>query len=106
MFTCYQSPDNSDRRELEQEIISKMLKREANYRETGSGALTLSEIAEGGRDCRFDIVDEWDYAAGSLILEEAGGKFEVMRPGTVIGTNGPLHEEFRKVVSDTLRNGL
>jgi myo-inositol-1(or 4)-monophosphatase len=105
-FTCFQSPDNDERRAIEREVVSELTSRDMNYRECGSGALTLPEIAEGGLDARFDFVDEWDYAAASLILEEAGGSFEKIgeRFGkdTVIATNGKIHGKFKTVIQEVL----
>lgn len=105
-FTCFQSPDNDKRREIEQHLVAKLTSRDMNYRECASGALMLPEIAEGGLDARFDIVDEWDYAAASLILEEAGGEFEklgrLFGKDVVISTNSTIHQKFKSEVEDTL----
>lgn len=46
----------------------------ATYIQPGSAALELVEIARGTIAFRIDTLDVWDYAAGHLILEEAGGK--------------------------------
>jgi myo-inositol-1(or 4)-monophosphatase len=107
-LTCFQSPDNDERRSIEQELVEKCIEKGMNYRECASGALMLPEIAEGGLDARLDFVNEWDYAAARVILEEAGGKFEKIgeRFGkdTVISTNGKIHGEFRELVRETLSN--
>lgn len=107
-FSCFQSPDNDERRKIEQELIERLISKDMNYRECGSGATLLPEMAEGGIDARFDFVNEWDYAASSLVLEEAGGKFEKIgtRFGkdTVVSTNGKLHSKFKKEVKEVLSN--
>lgn len=102
--TCFLHHSNRGRRKIERDIIDVLLERGANYRETGSAALTISEIAEGVRDCRFDIIDEWDYAAASLILERAGGKFEQLPEDSIIATNDSLHYVFREIVNEVLKN--
>lgn len=102
--TCFLSESNEGRRRIEQDIIDELLEKEANYRETGSGALTISEIAEGVRDCRFDIVSEWDYAAASLILERAGGEVEEFPEDSIIATNNKLNKPFRKVVNSVIES--
>ncbi len=55
--------------------MSEMRKHiDASYVQPGSAALELVEIARGNIDFRIDTIDIWDYAAGHLIVEEAGGK--------------------------------
>lgn len=45
-----------------------------DLRRSGSAALDLCAIAEGAVDIFFEYrLSPWDYAAGSLIIEEAGG---------------------------------
>lgn len=46
----------------------------ATYVQPGSSALELVEIARGNIDFRIDTIDIWDFAAGHLIVEEAGSK--------------------------------
>ena len=46
----------------------------ATYVQPGSAALELVEIARGNIDFRIDTIDIWDFAAGHLIVEEAGGE--------------------------------
>jgi myo-inositol-1(or 4)-monophosphatase len=69
-------------------------------RRLGSAALDLCYVAAG----RFDGFWEqrlhpWDMAAGALLVTEAGGTVSTMagapfdsREGSVVATNGPLHE--------------
>lgn len=70
-------------------------------RRLGSAALDLCYLAAG----RFDGFWEqrlrpWDTAAAALIVEEAGGRVTSFsgapfqsREGTVVASNGPLHDE-------------
>ncbi len=45
-----------------------------DLRRGGSAALDLCEIAAGNADCYFECrLSPWDYAAGGLIVREAGG---------------------------------
>lgn len=104
MCTCFLHHSNEGRRDIERDIVDELLEKGANYRETGSAALTISEIAEGVRDCRFDIIKEWDYAAASLILERAGGKIEQFPEDSLIATNDNLNRPFGKVVENVLKN--
>jgi len=71
-------------------------------RRTGSAALDLCWIACGRADAYFEYeLSPWDYAAGMLIVQEAGGvctdrQGEPLGLGStgVIATNGPLHQTF------------
>ena len=48
----------------------------ADLRRTGSAALDLAYLAAGRTDVFFELtLKPWDYAAGSLIVQEAGGVF-------------------------------
>lgn len=48
----------------------------ADIRRTGSAALDLAYLAAGRTDIFFELtLKPWDYAAGSLIVQEAGGVF-------------------------------
>ena len=78
-----------------------------DVRRGGSAALSLAHIAAGRLDVMYErILQPWDYAAGSLILEEAGGKLTDLegRPlvccvkTSVLATNGAVHEEALKII--------
>jgi myo-inositol-1(or 4)-monophosphatase len=68
-------------------------------RSTGSAALSLSYIAAGWADMYFQYtLMPWDVAAGSLLIEEAGGRVTGLdgRPYALeqldwLASNGPLH---------------
>ena len=73
---------------------------------TGSVAFKLAELSRGAGDSTFTLTpkNEWDICAGSLLVEEAGGKVtglqgeplvfnqpSPLRPG-MIASNGVLHD--------------
>lgn len=68
-------------------------------RRLGSAALDLCNIACGRADGFWELyLHEWDFAAGKLIIEEAGGKTSnmageglKMRPGYVVASNSLIH---------------
>ena len=50
-------------------------------------------VAEGRVDVAVELsLDEWDWKAPKLIVEEAGGRFTV-DPGLYVASNGLLHDE-------------
>lgn len=78
-----------------------------DFRRTGSAAMELAYIACGRQGGYFEIIlQPWDFAAGIIILEEAGGRitdFEGKRvhpakAGSVVATNGKFHEELLGLV--------
>ncbi len=57
-------------------IASGFLHECADLRRSGSAAMDLAYLACGRHDVFFEMrLKPWDYAAGSLIVQEAGGKF-------------------------------
>ena len=50
----------------------------ADIRRSGSAAIDLASLACGRTDIFFELrLKPWDYAAGSLIVQEAGGEFRM-----------------------------
>jgi myo-inositol-1(or 4)-monophosphatase len=75
-------------------------------RRLGSAALDLCYTACGRFDAYWELkLSPWDQAAGSLILEEAGGritdfkgcKFDIYGD-EVLGTNGLIHNQMMEVL--------
>lgn len=75
-------------------------------RRTGSAALDLCWLACGRTDAYFEYeLSPWDYAAGMLIVQEAGGVCTDrlgeplgLESTGVIASNGPLHRAFLPMV--------
>lgn len=54
--------------------IRQLFEKSLDIRRSGSAALDLAYVASGRQDAYFEYsLKPWDYAAGCLILEEAGG---------------------------------
>ena len=55
-------------------LARQVFERCLDLRRTASACLDLCYVAAGRMDCYFEcMLSPWDYAAGSLILQEAGG---------------------------------
>lgn len=55
-----------------------------DIRRSGSSAIDLCSIAAGRAELFFELrLSPWDYAAGSLIVTEAGGKVERVEGGSI-----------------------
>jgi myo-inositol-1(or 4)-monophosphatase len=69
--------------------FSKLLQRALAIRRAGSAALDLAYVACGRFDGFWELdLHPWDTAAGSVIVEEAGGKVT-----TFCGANYTCHEK-------------
>jgi len=75
-------------------------------RRFGSAALDLCYVACGRADGFWEfMLNPWDFAAGSLILREAGGtvtdkqgRRRGLEPGYVVASNGLIHAQMLGVV--------
>jgi len=81
---------------------------------TGSVAYKLAELSTGSGDATFTLTpkNEWDICAGSLLVEEAGGRVtgldgsplvfnqpSPLRPG-MIASNGLLHDGLLALIAE------
>ncbi|MDR4503917.1 MAG: inositol monophosphatase [Candidatus Scalindua sp.] len=75
-------------------------------RRTGSAALDLCYTACGRFDGYWELkLNPWDYAAGSLIVMEAGGKITDIQGKTydimmknIVASNGKIHKNMLKIL--------
>jgi myo-inositol-1(or 4)-monophosphatase len=75
-------------------------------RRLGSAALDLCNVASGRADGYWEFkLNPWDFAAGKLIVEEAGGKVTDnsgekvgIAPSYIVASNGLLHETLLDVL--------
>lgn len=83
--------------------LVNLLPRVRDIRRQGSAALDLCQLAVGQIDAYVEVgVNPWDYAAGVLIAEAAGARWEVL-PGVrdrslVICAPAASYEEFKAAV--------
>ena len=69
------SPYNQELAERSFRLAYEYFTQAMDVRRTGSAALDLCSIASGRAELYFELIlQPWDYAAGSLIVEEAGGR--------------------------------
>lgn len=90
------------------EVAKNIFKQCIDLRRICSSALSICFIAAGRIDGYFErVLKPWDYAAGSLILREAGGKMSDYfsdtiaydLPTSIIASNGVIHERIRNAVA-------
>ncbi|MCB0280380.1 MAG: inositol monophosphatase [Calditrichaeota bacterium] len=77
-----------------------------NIRRCGSAALDLAYVADGKFDGFWEIgLNKWDFAAGVLMVEEAGGVVsdfnntaDYFESGNIIAANKTLHNELYTII--------
>jgi myo-inositol-1(or 4)-monophosphatase len=93
--------------------FTNLLISSAKIRNMGSAALSLAAVALGQMEGYWEVGPHaWDLAAGSLLVEEAGGRISDLRgrPVTAYGrqilaTNGGIHDQVVAVLARG-RSGL
>jgi myo-inositol-1(or 4)-monophosphatase len=81
-----------------------------DLRRAGSAALDLAWVACGRLDGFYEVpLKPWDRAAGSLVVQEAGGTVSTLAPVEPAGDDGVLaagprlHDPLRRLVTGALR---
>jgi myo-inositol-1(or 4)-monophosphatase len=88
-------------------LFGAFLTRVRAVRRLGSAALDLCYVAAGRFDGFWEqCLKPWDIAAGSLIVEEAGGRLSGMdgspfglEAGQLVASNGALHDQLLAVIA-------
>lgn len=89
-------------------LYGTLLHQAQKVRVMGSAALDICRVAQGHAEGYAALgIYPWDTAAAALILERAGGRFEIIEhlPNQrfrVVCSNGKIHEAFKGVILDTL----
>ena len=87
-------------------IMRHLYDRALDLRRFGAAALDICQVAAGRLDIFFECrLSPWDFAAGSLILSEAGGFLtrldgspaDPRMAGSIWATNQLCHEEYRNL---------
>ncbi len=87
-------------------LARKLYDQALDIRRSGSAALDICYVAAGRYVLYFEFkLSPWDYAAGSLILEEAGGRMSVIGGGelplvhgcSVVAATPKAYEEFKEI---------
>ncbi len=90
------------------QVFERFIRKGIPVRRLGSAAIDLAWVACGRFDGFYEHkLQAWDSAAGFLMVEEAGGKVTDLKGGVyspyqpgIIATNGIIHEELFKEVSN------
>lgn len=94
------------------QIVQELFNRSLSIRDRGSAALDLCSVASGNNVCYFEVkLQPYDYAAASLIIEEAGGVITQMdgspitldKPCSIAGGTISAHRELLEIVKENRR---
>lgn len=96
---------SAEERARQAERLNHVLPRVRDVRRFGAAALDLAWVAAGRLDGFFEAgLAPWDWAAGDLLVREAGGRIEVLPARDdgsecVIGSSAALMPELRTLVA-------
>jgi myo-inositol-1(or 4)-monophosphatase len=84
----------------------------SGMRRMGSAAIDLAYVAAGRFDGFWELgLSPWDVAAGSIIIEEAGGKisdfwgeYSSLDSGYIAATNGHIHPALIKIIQQHFKS--
>jgi len=98
-----------ERREFQGGMLQHILPRIGDIRRFGSAALDLCWLATGRVDAFYEEgLNLWDYAAGSLIVSEAGGTVKTVNLAhginLLLATNAHLDKEFQILINNALQH--
>ena len=90
-------------RRREAAMVAELLPRVRDLRRNGSAALDLAGVAAGQADAFIEAgVHPWDWAAGALLVTEAGGlatMTDLDPMGLLVAANPALHGELLELVA-------
>ena len=104
---CLQLPYNSDAyKPVIKHLIDHFYGHVGSIRMIGSAAMALCYVAAGRLDGYAErYIGQWDYMAGALIVQEAGGcvtnyggSDDFMQGDSVVATNGHIHQSLLDVI--------
>jgi len=98
--------DRGERLGMDLELYVRLLPKAQSVRRSGCAGLDLCDVACGRYDGFWELnLSPWDVAAGTLIIEEAGGKWTGVSGQEVdlfarqcLATNGKIHREMQAML--------
>ena len=105
---CLQLPyDSESYAPIAKHLLDTFYGKAASIRMLGSAAIALCYVAAGRLDAYVEkYIGQWDFMAGALIVQEAGGcitdydgNVDFTQGNSVVATNGSIHQEMLQAVS-------
>ncbi|NUM25817.1 MAG: inositol monophosphatase [Candidatus Buchananbacteria bacterium] len=106
MLLATDNSSNPQIRKNNYRILQKVCTDFRHIRIFGSGALHLAKVASGKIDAYYKTkFNYWDYAAGVLLVQEAGGKATDLngnnittKSKSIIASNGKIHQQIIRIL--------
>jgi myo-inositol-1(or 4)-monophosphatase len=107
------TPYDRSKADVTFEAVKKVFAKAQEVRRSGSAALDIVYVACGRLDGFFEMVlQPWDFAAGAIILEEAGGRITdwrgepvgFLKPCGVVAANALVYDELICVIQESIRD--
>ena len=106
IFGMGTSPYNLSLHKKTLEITEKLWNRSCDFRRMGAAVPDLCALACGRLDAFFECqLSPWDYAAGSLLIEEAGGHISTLE-GDPLPYNAKCSVWAANAVNDHIRSEI
>lgn len=87
--------------------VGELLPKVADFRRSGAAALDLTNVAQGLSEGMFEwMLQPWDYCAGSLLIEEAGGRYGAIGGGMPSFEHGTPYMAANARIFDRLQEEL
>ncbi len=105
------TPYEPDRAPQTFAIARALFDRTLDFRRSGSAAIDLCSVAAGRAEIFYEYaLSPWDYAAGGLIIEEAGGKcgrfdgtpVSLTNRSSVLACNAKTYEAAKDILREAL----
>ncbi len=109
LITFGTSPYDKDKADETFRVTKNVFMLCRDVRRSGCAALDICNVAAGRMDGFYELeLQPWDYAAASVILEEAGGfitdwkggKLSYLHKDSAIATNGHIHKELFETINN------
>lgn len=111
IVVCGTAPYESGASEKTFRLMQRAYDASLDIRRQGSAALDLCSVAAGRAGAYFELaLSLWDYAAGAILVEEAGGictrldgtplPYDASRP-TILAGGRAAYEELRRLAAET-----
>jgi fructose-1,6-bisphosphatase/inositol monophosphatase family enzyme len=90
----------SERRAQQAAVLQELLPVVRDIRRFGSAALDLSWLASGRFDAYYESwLNDWDWAAGRLICQEAGAAVSMLGGDTLLASTPELHGQLSSLLT-------
>ena len=103
------SPYHKEKADMTFELAKRIFLNCRDIRRSGSAAMDLCYVASGRVDAYYEeSLSPWDFAAGEVILRNAGGKLHVLEPETfnydhpigLVAANRECFEDMVKLIEE------